>query len=90
MTCVVAQAQQEIIHDAEYYILEAQNREQWAADDKVVDQKLAALREKNGGRPPNIFYILIDDIGFGDLGSATLNSIRGYKTPAINEFAMLN
>jgi len=30
---------------------------------------------------------LIDDIGFGDLGSSVLNSIRGYKTPRINELA---
>ena len=77
----------DIIHDAEYYIAEAQNGETWTAQDKLLDEKLAAFREKNGGKPPNIFYILIDDIGFGDLGSATLNSIRGYKTPSINEFA---
>jgi hypothetical protein len=31
-----------IQHDAEYYILEAQNGELWAADDKTVDAKLAA------------------------------------------------
>jgi len=80
-------ADNKIVHDAEYYVLEKQNAERWAADEKVVDEKLAAFREKNGGKPPNIFYILIDDIGFGDLGSDTLNSIRGYKTPAINEFA---
>jgi len=77
----------DIIHDAEYYIAEAQNGETWTAQDKLLDEKLAAFREKNGGKPPNIFYILIDDIGFGDLGSATLNSIRGYKTPSINEVA---
>jgi len=77
----------DIVHDAEYYILEAQNGEKWAAEDKLIDQELAAFREKNGGKPPNIFYILIDDIGFGDLGSETLNALRGYKTPAINEFA---
>ena len=76
-----------IQHDAEYYILKQQNGEQWAKADKALDEELAAFREKNGGRPPNIFYILIDDIGFGDLGSETLNSIRGYKTPSINEFA---
>jgi arylsulfatase len=77
----------DIAHDAEYYILEAQNGARWEAQDVTIDAKLAAFREKNGGKPPNIFYILIDDIGFGDLGSETLNSIRGYKTPAINEFA---
>jgi arylsulfatase len=77
----------DIAYDAEYYILEAQNGERWNAQDVTIDEKLAAFREKNGGKPPNIFYILIDDIGFGDLGSETLNSIRGYKTPSINEFA---
>jgi arylsulfatase len=77
----------DIVHDAEYYISEEQNRERWAADDEVVDAKLAEFREGNGGKPPNILYILIDDIGFGDLGSETLNSIRGYKTPAINKIA---
>jgi arylsulfatase len=77
----------DIVRDAEYYILEAQHGERWATEDKEVDKKLAEFREKNNGRPPNIFYILIDDIGFGDLGSATLNSIRGYRTPAINKIA---
>jgi arylsulfatase len=77
----------EIVHDSEYYVLEAQNAERWAADDKLVDQKLAEFRKTNGGNPPNILYILIDDIGFGDLGIPELNAIRGYKTPAINQFA---
>ena len=62
-------------------------RRKWAAEDESLDAALAAIRERNGGKPPNIFYILIDDIGFGDLGSETLNAIRGYKTPAINEIA---
>jgi len=80
-------AANQIVHDAEYYILEAQNAKKWAADDKVVDKKLAEFRKKNGGKPPNILYILIDDIGFGDLGIPELNSIRGYKTPSINKIA---
>ena len=87
MPATAVLAESKIAHDAEYYILQAQNAEKWAADDRAVDEILAAFRERNGGKPPNIFYILIDDIGFGDLGSETLNSIRGYKTPAINEFA---
>ena len=77
----------EIARDSEYYILEAQNAEAWKADDKKVDNKLAAFRDNNNGKPPNIVYILIDDIGFGDLGIPELNAIRGYKTPNINEFA---
>jgi arylsulfatase len=76
-----------IVHDAEYYILEAQNGEAWAEEDRAIDRRLAEFRERNGGKPPNVFYILIDDIGFGDLGSETLNSIRGYRTPAINTVA---
>jgi hypothetical protein len=77
----------EIVHDAEYYILEKQNAERWANENKDLDKQLADFRKKNGGKSPNIFYILIDDIGFGDLGSETLNVIRGYKTPSINKFA---
>jgi arylsulfatase len=82
-----AQAGDTIVHDAEYYILEAQNGEKWAADDKAVDAKLAEFRAKNGGNPPNILYILVDDIGFGDLGIPELNAIRGYETPSINKLA---
>ncbi|MEE8307280.1 MAG: sulfatase-like hydrolase/transferase [Gammaproteobacteria bacterium] len=77
----------DIVRDAEYYIIEAQNGERWKTEDKVLDAKLAEFRENNSGKPPNIFYILIDDIGFGDLGSKTLNVIRGYETPNINQFA---
>ena len=80
-------AANEIVHDAEYYVLEAQNGEQWAKDDKAVDKKLEEFRKRNGGKPPNIVYILIDAIGFGDLGIPELNAIRGYKTPNINKLA---
>ncbi|KIC46012.1 sulfatase [Ruegeria sp. ANG-S4] len=76
-----------IIHDAEYYILEAQNAEQWAEDNAEVDQLLEAFREENEGKPPNILNILIDDIGFGDLGIPELNAVRGYSTPHINDFS---
>ncbi len=82
-----AQAATKIVHDSEYYILEAQHGKQWAKDDKAVDAKLAKFRKKNGGKPPNILYILIDDIGFGDLGIPELNAVRGYKTPNINKLA---
>ena len=77
----------EIIHDAEFYILKKQNAEKWAKEDKSLDKKLAEFTKKNGDKPPNILYILIDDIGFGELGDETLNSIRGYETPSINKVA---
>ena len=70
-----------IIHDAEYAIIEAQNGKAWAADDKAIDKKLAEIRKKNGGKPPNIVYILLDDVGFGEIGMDNLSVIRGYKTP---------
>ncbi|MEM7075940.1 MAG: sulfatase-like hydrolase/transferase [Pseudomonadota bacterium] len=82
-----AQAQSDIVRDAEFYILEEQHRDRWAEEDTALDAALASFRETNGGKPPNIVYILIDDIGFGDLGNRTLNAVRGYETPAINEIA---
>ena len=77
----------DIVHDAEYYILESQLAEQWTEDDAAVDAKLAEFRERNGGKPPNILFVLIDDVGFGDLGIPELNAVRGYATPNINAFA---
>ncbi len=76
-----------IIHDAEYAIIEAQNGEAWAADDKAIDKKLAEIRKNNGGKPPNIVYILLDDVGFGEIGMDNLSVIRGYKTPNITALA---
>jgi arylsulfatase A-like enzyme len=76
-----------IAHDAEYYILEAQHAEQWAQDNAVVDERLAAFRETNGGKAPNILYILVDDIGFGDMGMPELNAVRGITTPFINQLS---
>ena len=83
-----AQAQDgQIVHDAEYYILAAQLSEQWAGDDEAVDAALARFRAANEGRPPNILSVLIDDMGFGDMGIPELNAVRGYATPNINEFS---
>ena len=40
-----------IVHDAEYYVLEAQSGDVWKAEDRELDDRLAALREEHG-RPP--------------------------------------
>jgi len=83
----LAETNDKIIHDAEYYIIEAQNDEQWAKDDKKIDEKLAEIRKENGGEPPNIVYILLDDVGFGEIGMDELSVIRGYKTPNMSTLA---
>ncbi|MEH6593756.1 MAG: sulfatase-like hydrolase/transferase [Halioglobus sp.] len=77
----------DVIHDAEYQILERQHSERWESEDKKIDAKLAEIRQRNGGKPPNILYILLDDIGFGEVGTPDLNVIRGYATPNISSFA---
>jgi arylsulfatase len=80
-------AAEEIIHDGEYYFLQAQHGEKWAVEDKEVDAMLAEIRAKNGGKRPNILYILIDDVSFGQMGNRTLNYVMGIRTPKINKFA---
>ena len=76
----------QLVHDAEYYILEVQNGERWAAEDEMLDAKLAALREKHG-QPPNIVYILWDDTAFGAVGFPALQKNFGYETPNLNRMA---
>jgi len=76
----------EIVHDAEYYILKAQHGKTWAAEDKSIDQKLAALRKKFG-RPPNIIHIMWDDTAFGDVGIPAIQRVRGLNTPNLNKLA---
>ena len=75
-----------IIHDAEYYVLEAQHGDVWAAQDKELDQQLAELRAKYGA-PPNIVHILMDDVALGEVGLPALQKVRGFETPNMNKLA---
>ncbi len=77
---------QDIIHDAEQYILLARHGEKWAAQDKELDKKLAALRKKYG-TPPNIIHIMWDDTAVGDIGIPQIQKMRGYETPNMNQLA---
>jgi len=75
-----------IIHDAEYYILDAMHGDKWAAEDKGLDAKLAELRKKFG-TPPNIIHILFDDTAVGEIGVPFIQKQRGWETPNINRLA---
>ncbi len=77
---------EDIVHDAEHYILKAQNGERWAAEDRKLDAELAELRKKHG-QPPNIVYLLWDDTAFGAVGFPALQKNFGYETPNINRMA---
>ena len=77
----------EIKHDAEHYVLLKEHGKRWADEDKNNANRLAQLREQNGGKRPNFIYILIDDVGYGEFGIPELNYVRGYSTPSINKLA---
>ena len=85
-TSGILSAQNKIVHDAEYYIIEAQNGDRWAGEDKDLDKRLKELKKKHG-KTPNIVYILWDDMAFGDAGIPALNQIRGFETPNCNKIA---
>ena len=44
-----------LVHDAEYYVLEAQHGEKWAKQNQSLEAKLKELRKKHG-KPPNLNY----------------------------------
>ena len=67
----------EIQHDAEHYMLLAQHGERWASEDKVVAEKLSEVRKANDGKRPNFLFVLIDDVGFGEMGDPVLNAYAG-------------
>lgn len=76
----------DIVHDAEYYVLQAQHGEKWQEQNEALDQKLAKL-EKKFGRPPNIVHVMWDDTAFGDVGIPAIQKVRGLETPALNKMA---
>lgn len=76
----------EILHDAEYYVLEQQHGEKWKAQDKKLQEKLATLKKKHG-TPPNIIHIMWDDTAVGEIGVPQIQKVRGWETPNMNQFS---
>ena len=81
-----SRAEDAIVHDAEYYVLEAQNGEKWAAEDIALQAKIDALKKKHG-RPPNLIHIMWDDTAYGDVGIPAIQKVRGLTTPSLNRLA---
>lgn len=77
----------DIVHDGEFNFVKAQHEKAWDLQDKRVDARLAEIQKQQGGKRPNILYILVDDVGFGDFGIPELNYVRGTQTPRINKLA---
>src|SRR5271165_298149 len=85
-TAVAQSEKPKIIHDSEYYILETQHGDQWAAEDQELTKKLAELRKKYGA-PPNIIHIMWDDTAVGEVGIPIIQKVRGFETPNMNRLA---
>jgi len=81
-----AQQRSQFVHDAEYYIIEAQNSQQWAVEDDALDARLAELRQQYG-TPPNIIHLMFDDQPVMSFGDPIYQKIRGYETPNMNTLA---
>jgi arylsulfatase len=85
-SCSAPAGAQEIVHDAEHYMLEAQHGERWATEDKEIEAKLAELEAKYG-QPPNIIHIMWDDTALGEVFIPEIQSVRGFETPNMNQLA---
>jgi len=77
---------QAVQQDAEYYALEEEFGGQWLSDDKQVQAKLDEL-EKRFGKKPNIIKILVDDVGYSELGLYGGGKLRGAPTPNLDKLA---
>ena len=74
------------VFDGYFQAEQKKHAKAWAAEDKAIDDKLAAL-EKRFGKKPNIIYILADDVGWGELGWQGGGKHRGTPTPTLDAMA---
>ena len=86
LSCLISTSSFALQHDAYYLKNKKLNKKNWAKEDKVVDQKLKALKKKLK-KAPNIIYILADDVGWNELGSYLGGKLRGTPTPNLDEMA---
>jgi hypothetical protein len=72
--------------DTPFLAHQEKNKAKWAQEDKVINEKLAALEQKFG-KKPNIIYILADDVGWGEMGWQGGGKHRGTPTPELDKLA---
>ncbi len=72
--------------DAPHEVLRKKNKDKWAAEDKQINERLAALEERFG-KKPNIIYILADDVCWGEMGWRGGGKHRGTPTPELDKLA---
>ena len=72
--------------DASFLAFQEKNKDKWAQEDKIINEKLAALEQKFG-KKPNIIYILADDVGWGEMGWQGGGKHRGTPTPELDKLA---
>lgn len=75
-----------VVHEAEHFAMKKIIGKKWEANEKIVKEKLAAL-EKKYGKKPNIISVLVDDIGYGELGVYGGGKLRGAPTPNLDKMA---
>ena len=85
-TVMAASPGQKIVFDAEFVKARNQHGDKWAAEDKVLQEQLAAMRKKYG-KAPNIIHIMWDDTSLGQVGIPEMNKVLGFDTPRINQMA---
>ncbi len=73
--------------DAPFIKLQERNKDTWKAEDQIIEQKLAALRQRFGDKRPNIIYVLADDVGWGELGWQGGGKHRGTPTGELDKMA---
>ena len=71
----------DIIHDAEYYIIEAQNGERWLSDDKKIDARLAQLRKETEVNHPTSYTFCLTILVSARLACRILRSFAATIHP---------
>lgn len=77
---------QEIIHDPELSTMGEIVGDKWKTNEGAVQKKLGAL-EKEHGKKLNIISILVDDVGYTELGVYGSGKLRGARTPNLDKMA---